>query len=228
VPDLVGVDGCALGWVWVLEHAGAVRAGVAADAHTLFAMVPTSALVGIDIPMGLPERGPREADRLARQMLGPRGASIFPAPVRAVLEVRDYAHACALHEKTDGRRMSRQAFNLLPKIREVDACLQHRPHLRERVFEVHPETSFAAWAGAPLRDGKATGAGRRTRAALVEACWPGALARVSKGIPPRLAVDLIDAFAALWSVKRLQAGTATLLPAVAPRDAVGMRMQLVV
>lgn len=49
--------------------------------------------VGIDIPIGLPSTGPREADLLARQFLGARRHSVFLAPARRALEA--WTHALA-------------------------------------------------------------------------------------------------------------------------------------
>ncbi|MCI0409019.1 MAG: DUF429 domain-containing protein, partial [Acidobacteria bacterium] len=37
--------------------------------------------------------------------------------------------------------MSRQAFNIMRKIREVDKLLQ--PNFQDHVFEAHPEIAFA-------------------------------------------------------------------------------------
>ena len=41
--------------------------------------------------------------------------------------------------------MTRQAFNILPNIREADRLIT--PKLQERVYEVHPEVVFKALAG---------------------------------------------------------------------------------
>ena len=38
--------------------------------------------------------------------------------------------------------MSKQLFNIAPKIREVDECLRGHSDVAARVFEVHPELAF--------------------------------------------------------------------------------------
>jgi predicted RNase H-like nuclease len=230
---LLGADGCRAGWVYVLEDARGVRAGVARSFADLVAVAP-SALVAIDVPIGLPDAGARAADRAARAFLGrPRGSSVFPAPVRSVLEAVDYPEACALHVAADGRKLSRQAYGILHKIQEVDAGLRADPALLERVVEVHPEVSFALWnGGTPMAARKVRVAGRDARLRLVDAAWPGAYAAAVAALPRRIAElqgrpyapdDLIDAFAALWSARRVAADHAVRFPdGPAPRDGAGI------
>src|SRR4029077_5268811 len=110
------------------------------------------AVVAVDVPIGLTESGPRECDVEARRVLGaPRASSVFPAPVRACLSATTYAQACEAHHRADGRRMSRQAFGILNKIREVNEMLMRDTRLQSRVREVHPEVCFAHWnRGKPM------------------------------------------------------------------------------
>jgi predicted RNase H-like nuclease len=63
-------------------------------------------VLGIDIPIGLPESGPRLADALARQVLGSRASSVFSTPIRAALEAEPYAEANALAHDERPRRLS--------------------------------------------------------------------------------------------------------------------------
>ena len=68
VPVL-GVDACRTGWVGVLltpDRPPAVLAGATITALVELARESaTPAVVAIDIPIGLPDRGPRQADLLA-------------------------------------------------------------------------------------------------------------------------------------------------------------------
>lgn len=144
MSDLVGVDGCAEGWIFVVESGGALEVGVVPHLKSLLDHVTNNAIVAIDVPVGLTECGPRECDVEARRVLGsPRASSVFPAPVRACLGAATYAEACDAHQRADGRRMSQQAFGILKKIREVNELLTLTPGLQARVREVHPEVSFA-------------------------------------------------------------------------------------
>jgi len=180
-----------------------------------------AAVVGIDIPIGLPDGpGGRECDRLARRALGPRRASVFPAPPRVALRATDYAQACEMARERTGVALSRQAFHLLPRIADVDDCLT--PADQERVLEVHPELAFARMAGGPLAP-KRTAEGRRGR---IRALGVEELS----GRPGRVPVtDCLDALAAAWSAARHRDGRSESLPAgSAPRDGRGLRMRIVV
>ena len=161
-----GVDGCRGGWVCVFDGTATVHAGFA----ELIAALPTDALVGVDMPVGLLdgfEPGGREADRLARARLGPvRGTSVFSAPPRAALErwrgEPDYLSAKAT---VDGH-LTKQAFFILDKIAEVDDFV--RAHGQDRVVEIHPELGFMELAGTPLLEPKRGLAGRARRRARRE------------------------------------------------------------
>ncbi|HEY6534037.1 MAG TPA: DUF429 domain-containing protein [Acidimicrobiales bacterium] len=214
-PVVVGVDGCRTGWV--------VATGTAASVPELRSLevVPHIAVVlervrvgevtavGIDMPFGLPESGVRACDRAARSRLGPRRSSVFPAPPRPLLGSVDYEEALRRSRAIDGRGLSIQAFNLLPKIAELDAGLD--PDLAERVVEAHPESSFAAMAGAPLPTTKRTAEGRAARRELLAGAVrsdPALLDRRHRGAAPD---DVLDAVAALWSTARWCLGTALVL-----------------
>jgi predicted RNase H-like nuclease len=122
-----------------------------------------------------------------------------------------------------------QAFGLFAKIRDMDEALARRPELGGRVREVHPEVSFAAWAGAPIAAGKKSAEGRAARAALVDAWLPGAYAAARASLARARAADddLLDAFAALWTACRIARGEAVTLPSGPPRDLRGLAMEIV-
>jgi predicted RNase H-like nuclease len=228
---LAGVDGCPGGWLALVRRAdGTLASHCHADAGALFAVHAGSAVLAIDIPIGLPERGARACDREARARLGARRSSVFPASLRAVLVAANWEEACRIRARIEGLRMSRQAFGIVAKVREVDAALQHRPAQAARVHEVHPELSFAAWNGSPLAHPKKCAGGRGERMGLVSRHFgPDAFALVRGGHPRRAVADddILHAFAALWSAERIARGQAQWLPALPPRDARGLRMQIV-
>ena len=127
------------------------------SAAELFAQTPTPALFTIDIPIGLTESGPRQCDIQARRLLGARrGTSVFPAPIRPVLNMANREEADKIHRSIDGRGVNVFSWNLYPRILEVDAEMQKKSHLRNKIFEVHPEISFKA-----LNDGDSIAAAKR-------------------------------------------------------------------
>jgi predicted RNase H-like nuclease len=225
VSWIAGLDGCRGGWVIARENlaSGELRTGVIEEFRALFDRQPRPRVIGVDIPIGLTERGPRPCDREARRRLGPGATSrVFPAPIRALLHASDWAAGNRLSRELDGRGLTRQTFGILPKIREVDAALT--PARAKIVFEVHPELSFRAMAGAERGlPSKRSPEGAEQRVTLVRREFPTADLQ-----PPRGAAldDLLDAFAVLWTARRLVKGKARPLPDPAPRDARGLAMAI--
>ena len=233
MPILSAADGCRAGWVVVTQDldTGAISWRLCAGAQALIHPDPLPAVLAIDIPIGLPDLGARQADPLARRLLGPgRGSSVFPAPLRPMLAAGTYLEACAIRLRIDGKKMSIQAWGIMPKIRDVDAVLSADPAARLRVYEIHPEVCFHFMAGAhPLRHGKKTPAGQAERLRLLE---PHFGAAPAAALADRRALaaqpdDVLDAFAALWTARRIHAGTARGLPPDPPVDSNGLRMQIV-
>lgn len=209
---VLGVDGCRTGWVGITVEAGVVEAHHGATVDALIAAATPGgdlACIGIDIPIGLPDTGRRQADVLARKALGPRWQSIFMTPVRPALLAADFAAAVEVNRELAGEGLSRQAFALRTKILEVDrlATTSACP-----VLEVHPELSFATMAGGPLAAGKKTWAGAQARREL--------LARHGIPVPDDLGSagslaavdDVLDAAAVAWTAARYAAGLAHSLP----------------
>src|SRR5687767_3503859 len=132
---LAGVDGCPGGWLAVIERPGEpLQAQVFTTFDRLIESLPPTALIGVDIPIGLPEEGARVCDQEARKYLGsPRSSSVFPAPLRACLTASTYEEVCGVRMRIDSRKMSRQAFGILSKIREVDTCFSRDRTLVRRV-----------------------------------------------------------------------------------------------
>jgi len=230
---VAGVDGCRGGWLCVLAASGRrpLTARVAGSLGVLLHELPWETLIAIDVPIGLADRGARRCDVEARLWLGRgRGSSVFPAPLRGVLSASSYEEACSWRAAADGTRMSRQAFGILAKVREADTLMARTPALQRRVRECHPEVSFRAWAGRGLSHGKKTRPGQAERMALIDAEWPGERMRLA-GLLPRgtfRADDLHDAFAALWTARRIRDGVGRTLPAFPERDGCGLAMEIVV
>jgi predicted RNase H-like nuclease len=193
----MGVDWYKAGWVAVVLDAEP-RVLVGADLAALIARVDDVACVGVDMPIGLPETT-RDADRRAREFVGPRRNSVFMTPPRTVLEAASYAEANEIAVKLlDGRRISQQAWALRTNIAVVAQVAEHD----SRVIEVHPEVSFRAMRGAPLQLPKTTWNGQAIRRAALArhgVVLPDELDLPAGGVPP---ADVLDAAAAAWSARR--------------------------
>ena len=138
-----GVDGCPAGWIAVLRGAG--RPPECAIFAAFADILDVARIIAVDMPIGLPERtghGGRGPENAVRPHLGARQSSVFSVPSRAAVMTPDYRAACAAALETSDppRRVSKQCFNLFPKIREIDAIMTC--DLESRVYEVHPELAF--------------------------------------------------------------------------------------
>jgi predicted RNase H-like nuclease len=231
-PIVAGVDGCPGGWLALVEcKDGQPKAQVFSSFTDLVNALPKAQVIAVDIPIGLPEVGARACDEHARHELAqPRGSSVFPAPLRAVLAAQSWEEACTIRFRIDGKKMSKQAWGIVPKVREVDALLREDAKLTARVFEVHPEVSFATWAGEPMRYSKKKSAGKLDRRKLIMAEWPEAITSCRAMLArERYALDdLYDAFAALWTARRISAMKSRAIPSISVCDANGLPMRIAV
>jgi predicted RNase H-like nuclease len=205
---VLGVDGVKDRWVAVELIDGAFGRAFVIDRLADLLAEPAEA-IGVDVPIGLAERGFRQADLEGRLLVGERRSSVFMTPPRPVLELPTFEAALVVaRELLGGVGISRQAFALFPKILEAEAARAADP----RIFEVHPEVSFGAVAGTPMRHPKRTWNGLHERRA--------ALAEVGIAIPERLdgpvglvpPDDLLDAAVAAWSADRMARGLARSIP----------------
>src|SRR5262245_7004528 len=143
---------------------GVVDAGVYTELTAVLAAFGDADAFGVDMPIGLPDRGTRRADAEARRFVGPRASSVFTAPPRSAL-LLPYEQAVRRCAELGAPGVSRQAYGLGAKILEVEPVAAREP----RVLEVHPECSFRALAGEPIVHPKTTWAGFRMRVRLLEA-----------------------------------------------------------
>ena len=155
-------------------------------------------------------------------------------PSRAAIYAGDYGAACRLALATSDppRKVSKQLFNIGPKIREVDEALRGAPDAAARVFEVHPELAFWRLNGeSALSEPKKVRSrpyepGLALRRGLLIAA--GFAADLVNAAPPKGAAhdDLLDALACAAIARRLHAGVAEPFPSPPPRDAHGLVMAI--
>ena len=206
------MDACKAGWVGVVVGEAPARAFVAPGIERLVSLASESgdvAMIAIDIPIGLPDQGRRQADMLAKAAIGPLRSSVFMTPVREALLAGDHATAVEINRRMAGEGISIQAFGLRTKLFEVDVWVRRTRH---RVIEVHPEVSFARLAGRPLTARKSTWAGMHHRRELlldagIELDNDFGVAGAAAGVD-----DVLDAAVAAWTARRYVAGEARALP----------------
>jgi len=236
---LAGADGCPGGWIvaFVRPDGNDVRLRILPRFADVLAASERPAVVAVDMPVGLPERtgpGGRAAENCVRPLLGARQSSVFSVPSRAAIYAGDYAAACAIAAATSDppRKVSKQLFNIAPKIREVDEALRAAPDAARRVFEVHPEVAFWRLNGErALTEPKKVKSrpyepGLALRQTLLIAA--GLPAEAVHATPPRGAAadDLLDALACAAVARRIRLGMAKPFPDPPPRDAYGLPMAI--
>jgi predicted RNase H-like nuclease/predicted enzyme related to lactoylglutathione lyase len=199
---VAGVDMAGGGWAVVVLEGGRVADAFRCESFAE-ALLVDAEVVAVDIPIGIPLSAPRPADVAARRFVGARASSVFPTPVRPVLEAATYVEARATAVELTGKSVSAQSYALRHRILEVDE------HARsdERVIEVHPEVSFSELARRPLLSKHRTD-GLAERRALLEHAGielPHEVARIAEP-------DLLDATVAAWSARRYAQGEALPLP----------------
>ena len=207
---VAGVDGCRAGWAVALANCDEILdVRVVPTFADVLALRPSA--IAVDMPIGLAETGSRACDIEARRRLGPRRSSVFPAPLRPMLEADTYQAALAVGG------LSKQAYFLLPKIREVDALMT--PRRQGTIVEAHPELCFAHLLDHPCRAPKRTPEGRAERQTVVS---------FTIDRPPTGAAwdDVLDACALVETARRLVNGGVERLGDGA-RDRKGLRCEIV-
>jgi predicted RNase H-like nuclease len=213
-PRVVGVDACRTGWVGIALGPGSgLRAYLGTTVADLVSAAErngTVEVVGVDIPIGLPDAGVRAADALAKKAIGPMHSSVFMTPVREALTAPDHATAVRVNRDRAGSGVSIQAYGLRHRILEVEAWVGTTGRT---VVEVHPEVCFATMAGRPLTSRKSTWAGAEERRDLLSSV--GIELRGSLGDTGSAGVDdVLDAAAVAWTARRHAVGEARCLPEV--------------
>ena len=158
----VGIDGCKGGWVAAEVRDAKILIRTAPSLAELFTVgsqlgsellrrevcsKDTEALILIDMPIGLPDAGCRACDAAGRALLGKRSSTLFPVPVRDAVFSPDYSTACEVNLKRQGRKFSIQMWNIIPKVRELDAFVSSQNKVAQLFREGHPELAFRRLSG---------------------------------------------------------------------------------
>lgn len=250
-PVAIGLDGCRGRWLAVMAWMEPKR--VIRTRPAVFASLAevvrgyTQAVCAVDTPIGLldePRPGGRLADQAVRSALGKRAVCVFTPPCAPALEATTYREAQGIQrglaEGVQRRTgvavkagLTVQGFNIFWAMRDAMATATAQMVRAGRMFEVHPELSFA-WmqdeaASGGLSEPKKTQAGQVLRMKLlqragfvdVEACLSPPLR------PGQVAIDdMLDAHAAAWTAIRWIEGAAKAYPPDAEEDPRGVPMQV--
>jgi predicted RNase H-like nuclease len=195
--------------VVVLDDGRFSRANVARSIDEAVAELMDCAAIAVDMPIGLPAAGTlRPADVAARAFVGPRRNSVFSTPPAELLACSSAAEANTVARSQGWTGISSQAFALKKQILAV----QQLAEADERIWEVHPEVSFAeANGGDPLLWSKTSWNGAALRPRILAShgiSLPGDLGPAGAADIP----DVLDAAIAAWSADRIARGVALSFP----------------
>ena len=224
-----GMDGCKAGWLLISFSEGDAKYEVISDQEGLKAAFETYDRIFIDMPIGLEdEEYTRECDRLLRKKLGTDYApSVFTPPIRPALEAPTYAEANMMIFEYTEKKLSLQAWNITPKIKQVDGLLRTNPEYKEKVLESHPELLFQEMNGGMIFQKKNLKKGVRHRLELIKEKEPVAddFFRDIKEEYRRSEVgedDIVDAMALAYFAKKAEIDGIRTIPEVVPFDVEGL------
>jgi len=231
----VGADGCKGGWLAFLAVDGrGWRSRLYRNAGELWNECCGASRILVDIPIGLvdEELRVRQCDTEARKLLGPgRASSVFTPPSRPALAARTYQEACQINYRCTGKRLSKQAYSIMPKIREFDELLRDDPNARRVIRETHPEICFWAFAGRPMRHNKKKPDGFHERLAVLTTVFSGTeeiVKRAQEEVSRKEAAkdDVLDAMAAAIAAAS-EPDLLRTIPVTPPLDTTGLPMEMV-
>jgi len=187
-----------------------------------------AAIVAVDMPIGLSERGVRQCEVEARKLLSPCASRVFKTLPRAALKfAQDDWVGANQWSKTQGfGGLSKQIWNIRPKINEIDTVVT--TETQARLWEAHPELAFARLNGGKALDSKHSAGGLAKRKRLLRQAgftnldkWLQAL----RGNGAK-ADDLFDACVLVLTARNILRGDARQVPEVVERDSRGLRMSI--
>ena len=193
----VGIDGAGGGWVRITYDSISLCLTISEKLEDLLI---DGAMHFIDMPkdLGTIEEPGRECDAWMRGQLSERRPSVFTPPIQEVLAELTYEEANEKSRLLIGKGISKQAWNLTPRIREFQTITA------ENVYESHPEVCFAVMTGKEAVHSKKTQAGQDERIDLLRrysnsSPWKWKMSNVQVD-------DIIDA--CILAVAAYEAGTA--------------------
>jgi len=132
---LAGVDGCHRGWFRIAREPASAELvfQLIEDTAQLVATPPVPQVVALDIPIGLPDKGPRECDGLARRRLGPRGlaastvAGIWPTTTSWMRWLRSGPPIASPRAAPSGGRLRRNGTHMESRWRSSVRHGERRP-----------------------------------------------------------------------------------------------------
>ena len=229
----VGIDACRKGWFAVsLGHQDNWKIGLYKTISDFGEAFQETALIFIDMPIGLPDTNRRLCDLQTRKILRQRASSVFAVPCREALAAKTYRSAVQINKRVMGVGLSIQTWNICSKINEVDRWLRHKKPANQKIRESHPELCFWAMAGGqPMAYPKKNAQGFAERYAILKKICPHTEAMVNLALhrfrrKDLARDDILDAIVLAVSAGYSPESIKT-VPPDPPRDKKGLPMEIV-
>lgn len=228
-----GIDGCRKGWFYVgIDEKNEYCFDIISNIESILKITQEAQIVLIDIPIGLRENEKLErlCDLKARNILGKRRSSVFPAPSRSAIKCDEYSEASQINFKKTGRKLSKQSFSIAKKIENVDKFF-NSTSLQTKYREMHPEVCF--WAlnnKTPMEFSKRKSKGFLERKFILKKFYPYTEKLVEEAMLKYLRKDLAkdDIINALvGAVSATFYPNLSSLPNVPELDRNGLKMEIV-
>lgn len=171
---IIGLDGCKGGWICATIIVANTKPILTIDfIESLNKLVNTPFTIGFaDIPIGLTEfEFKRTLDEKMRKVISKkRKSSIFTAPCRNAVYADSYENAKKANLIETGKSISIQAWNICPKIREMEDFILKNPVIN--LWESHPELCFEKLNNKPLLYKKKDPLGKHERLIILLHFFP--------------------------------------------------------
>lgn len=169
--QVAGIDGCRDGWCIALLSTSECIIRTVRSLHEIIELIRHAGITLIDIPLGLTDQNFSRTIETSMRTVLPREkkSSVFTPPCREALSATNYEEAAQNNWLVTGKKISLQSYYIMPKIREADELLNQHPHLRDKMYESHPEICFQYLNdNNPLSQSKKTKAGIDERLTILE------------------------------------------------------------
>jgi predicted RNase H-like nuclease len=180
------------------------------------------------MPIGLSSDGVRQCEVEARKLLAGCASRVFKTLPRAALRFaqNDWKSANQWAKRAGFGGISKQIWNIRPKIKEIDRAITAAD--QGRVHEAHPELAFARLNGGRPLDSKHTAAGLKARQELLRKAGFTNLDRWLRALRGNgaKADDLYDACVLVLTARNILRGEGREVPAVEQRDSRRLKMAI--
>ena len=201
-------------WVVVILNDGRFSDGfIALTFSDVMKKLDDATVIGVDIPIGLPEVGlRRDCDVEARRFVGGRRHSVFFTPPVELLICDSARTANDLARELGVPGISAQTFALKNQILAVRPFAE----LDDRIYEVHPEVSFRAAHGEEILWPKNSWNGQMLRRKIL-ASEGIEMPQTHVDLGAAEAADILDAAIVAWSASRIASRVAKRFPSTGLR-----------